>query len=155
VTRRAIGPVGTTLRVALAVVLIYLAGGVGGGLSSGFAWHEAALGLVGFPAATVALGLAARRHGPGPVRFTGPLAMAANCAVLAALVANPYTIDAAALFYALAMLAGAWRGQAGCEVTAISNWLLRRDDRVGCPVFWPIDEAEARLGTKPEVAPRG
>ena len=35
--------------------------------------------------------------------------------------------------------------KAGCEVLAISNWLLRRDDQVGCVVFSPIDAAEARL----------
>ena len=44
------------------------------------------------------------------------------------------------------MLLAAWRGHAGCESLAISNWLLRRDDQVGCVVFWPLDEVEA--GTK-------
>ena len=27
----------------------------------------------------------------------------------------------------------------------LSNWILRRDDQIGCPVFTPIDETEARL----------
>jgi hypothetical protein len=27
----------------------------------------------------------------------------------------------------------------------LSNSILRRDDQIGCPVFTPIDEAEARL----------
>jgi hypothetical protein len=34
------------------------------------------------------------------------------------------------------------RGYAGCEVLAASNWLLRRDDQVGCAVFWPVDQLE-------------
>lgn len=28
--------------------------------------------------------------------------------------------------------------------TAISNWLLRRDDQVGCVLFDPVDRLEAR-----------
>jgi hypothetical protein len=42
------------------------------------------------------------------------------------------------------MLLAALRGYAGCEVLAISNWLLRRDDQVGCLVLSPIDELERR-----------
>ena len=42
------------------------------------------------------------------------------------------------------MLLAALRGYAGCEVLAVSNWLLRRDDQVGCAVFWPIDQLERR-----------
>ncbi len=57
---------------------------------------------------------------------------------------NPYTTEAATLFYATTMLVAAWRGQPGCELTLVSNWILRRDDQVGCPIFWPIDALEAR-----------
>lgn len=32
----------------------------------------------------------------------------------------------------------------GCEVLAVSNWLLSRDDQVGCTVFSPIDHLERR-----------
>jgi hypothetical protein len=42
------------------------------------------------------------------------------------------------------MLLAAVRGDAGCEVLAVSNWLLRRDDQIGCLLFWPIDHAERR-----------
>jgi hypothetical protein len=45
----------------------------------------------------------------------------------------------------MALLVGAWRGQAGCEGTVISNWILGRDDQVGCPLLSPLDAAEARL----------
>jgi hypothetical protein len=42
------------------------------------------------------------------------------------------------------MLLAAVRGCAGCEVLAVSNWLLHRDDQIGCLLFWPIDHAERR-----------
>jgi hypothetical protein len=66
--------------------------------------------------------------------------------VFAALYATPwyapglsFTSDATLLFYGASMLLAAARGYAGCEVLAVSNWLLRRDDQVGCVVFGPID----------------
>jgi hypothetical protein len=52
--------------------------------------------------------------------------------------------DAALLFYGTAMLVAALREYASCEVLAVSNWLLRRDDQVGCLLFEPIDRAERR-----------
>jgi hypothetical protein len=47
------------------------------------------------------------------------------------------------------MLLAAARGYAGCEVLAISNWLLRRDDQLGCMVFAPVDLAESQLRRQP------
>jgi hypothetical protein len=47
------------------------------------------------------------------------------------------------IFYGASMLLAAARGYAGCEVLAIQNWVTRRDDRMACPVFSPIDAAEA------------
>jgi hypothetical protein len=126
------------------LLLVYVARGASGLAWEG-EWYDAVGGLVALPALTVAGGLAARRHASAPLRFTGPVAIAVNCGVIVALVANPYTGGAATLFYAAALLVGAWRGQAGCEGTVISNWILGRDDQVGCPIFSPIDEAEARL----------
>ncbi len=54
---------------------------------------------------------------------------------------------AAARFYATTIFVAAWRGQPGCELTVVSNGLVRRDDQVGCPVFWPIDALETRHQT--------
>jgi hypothetical protein len=55
------------------------------------------------------------------------------------------------------MLVAAARRGGGCEVTAISNALLQRDDQLGCPLFAPLDVAEARLkrGSRDAVAGRG
>jgi hypothetical protein len=41
--------------------------------------------------------------------------------VIVALVANPFTGGAATLFYAATILAAAWRGQPGCEITVFPN----------------------------------
>ena len=81
----------------------------------------------------------------GPVRLTGSAGTTANCLVLIALGVNPYTAGGAALFYGATLLVAAWRGQPGCEGTVVSNVILGRDDQLGCPLFSPIDEAEARL----------
>lgn len=53
--------------------------------------------------------------------------------------------DAALVFYGTSMLLAALRGYAGCEVLAVSNRLLGRDDQVGCVVFSPIDHLECHL----------
>ena len=82
--------------------------------------------------------------------------MALNLAVIVALVSNDFTGGGATIFYATTMLIAAWRGQPGCEMTVISNLILRRDDQIGCPTFTPIDEVEARLkGNRVLAAGRG
>jgi hypothetical protein len=144
-TRR-IGPLGTASRVAIAVGLLYLVGGADG-TSWSVDWYDAVGGLVVLPGLTVVLGLVARRYAAKPIRFTGPAGHAVNCAVIVALVANPHTGGAATLFYATTILAAAWRGQPGCEITVLPNWILRRDDQVGCPIFAPIDALETRHRT--------
>ena len=50
-----------------------------------------------------------------------------------------------ALFYGSSLFLAAVLGYAGCELPAISNWNLRRDDQVGCFLFSPIDRLEARV----------
>jgi hypothetical protein len=52
------------------------------------------------------------------------------------------TSDAALVFYGASMLLAALRGYGGCEVLAVPNWLLGRDDQIGCALFWPIDHRE-------------
>jgi hypothetical protein len=152
-TRR-IGPLGTALRVAAALGLLYLAGGADG-LSWDVEWYDLVGGLVALPALSLLLGLAARRYAAEPLRFTGPAAHAVNCAAIVALLVTPYTGDAVSLFYAATLLVAAWRGQPGCEITVVPNWILRRDDHVGCPVFAPIDALEARQRMRRGVCPVG
>jgi hypothetical protein len=115
------------------------------------------LGAVVFPVVVLALHWWAVRRRPTPLWATGPVASTINLLVLLALFLVPefapriYFISAgAAVFYGASMLLAAVRGRAGCEVTAISNWILRRDDQVGCPVFTPIDSLEHRPTTAPK-----
>jgi hypothetical protein len=144
-TMRRIGPIGTASRVLAGLALLYLALSDGGRFSWDLRWYEVALGLVVFPALMIGVGLAARRFVGAPVRFTGPLGLALNAALGVALFANPYTAGGAALLVGTILLVAAWRAQPGCELTVLSNSILRRDDQIGCPVFTPIDEVEARL----------
>ena len=152
-TRR-IGPLGTALRIAVALGLLYLARGAGG-LSWHVEWYGLAGGLVALSALTLLVGLAARRYAADPVRFTGPAGHAMNCAAIVALLVNPYSGDAVSLFCAATLLVAVWRGQPGCEITVLPNWVLRRDDQVGCPVFAPFDALEARRRMRRGVRPVG
>jgi hypothetical protein len=149
---RRIGPIGTASRAIVGLGLLYMglldgppfADGFGWGLK----WYDGVVGLLLLPGVMVGLGLVARRVADGPIRFTGPLGVALNLAVIVALASNAYTGGGAALFYGTTLLIAAWRGQPGCEATVISNLILRRDDQIGCPTFSPIDEAEARLAAR-------
>ena len=144
---RRLGRYGTAARIAVAVGLLYLAGAADG-LPWDVDWYDPIVAFLALPAATLALGLLARHHTTRPIRWTGPLGHAINCVLIVALVWIPYTSAGAVLFYAATMLVAAWRGQPGCEITLISNALLRRDDQVGCPLFFPIDAAEAKHRTR-------
>jgi simple sugar transport system ATP-binding protein len=110
--------------------------------------YEVALGLVALPALMLGLGLAASRFGNGPVRFTGPIALAVNAALGVALFATQYTAGGAALFVGTTLIVAAWLAQPGCELSVLSNAILRRDDQIGCFVFTPIDELERRLSAR-------
>jgi len=48
-----------------------------------------------------------------------------------------FTSDAALICYGVSMLLAAARGYAGCEVLAVSDWLLRRCDQAGGVLFAP------------------
>jgi hypothetical protein len=142
---RRIGPFGTASRVLAGLALLYLTLSDGGRLYWDLRWYEVALGLGVYPAVMVGVGLAARRFAEAPISFTGRLALALNAALGIALFTNQYTAGGAALFVGTTLLVAAWRAQPGCELTVLSNSILRRDDQIGCFVFTPIDEAEARL----------
>ena len=147
--RRAIGAVGTMARLAVGLVL---AGSVAvGHWRFGFHPGPWMLGLFGFPAVLLALQSARARRNASRLEATGIPAQVTNVAVLLALYLTPeyapalsVSSDAALLFYGGSMLVAAARGYAGCEVLAVSNWLLHRDDQVGCLVFSPIDHLERR-----------
>ena len=121
------------------------------------------VGLVVFPGLMLGWQTFRARLAPGRLQATGPVAHVVNIAVFFALYLTPYyapalgfTSDAALLFYGTSMLLAAVRGYAGCEVLAVSNWLLRRNDQIGCLLFWPVVTIEARRhhnGAKSNTSP--
>lgn len=142
-----IGWIGVASRAAAGLLLVYFAV-----LDGDFSWdldrRDVALGLVVFPAVMLAVGFAAGRYAAAPLRYTGPIAVVVNCLVIVLLLANPYTGGGAELFYGTSLLVGAWRRQPDYEATVLSNWILRRNDQIGCPIFTPIDRVETRLVTR-------
>jgi hypothetical protein len=140
--QRGIGPAGTAARVIVGGLLL---GSVAQGhVARGFHLSSWVLGLVGFPVLLLAGQWLRARRTPTQLRATGPVGHALNLAAFLALYLLEFTSDAALIFYGASMLLAALRGYAGCEVLAVSNWLLRRDDQVGCAVFWPVDQLERR-----------
>ena len=153
-TGRRIGPIGTTSRVVLGVPFIVF-GALGGRftLINGhphvkFEVASLALGLVALPVVLTASQWLRSRRVTSQLMETGPLASTINVLLFALLVSTvsrpaiSFVGFAALVFYGASMLIAAVRGYAGCEVLAFSNWLLRRDDQVGCLVLSPIDALE-------------
>jgi hypothetical protein len=160
--RRQIGAIGTTARIVLG--LLFFCGGlighrlfvVHGEIRTAFEPFPVALGLIAFPAAVLALQWLRTRITPTRLEATGPVSTTINIVVLVALVLTPlyapplsFTSNAALVFYGASMLLAAVRGYSGCEVLAVSNWILGRDDQVGCLVLSPIDNLERRLKSPP------
>jgi hypothetical protein len=146
---RRIGPIGTMARVAVGGYAVTSA--VLGQLFGNFQPAAWLLGLFVLP---VGLLLGQRLHArsnPDRLLATGPTAPAINTVAFLALYLTPqyapaisFTSDAALLFVGGSMLLAATRGYAGCELLAISNWVLDRDDQVGCVLFTPVDRLEQR-----------
>lgn len=138
---RAIGPLGTTARTLVGLGLLAL-GIIGGGHL--ITWWQLGLGLVGMPALLVAAQLGRAAFANRPVAHTDHLAACLNCAVIVTLLSVSPTRDATVVFLGGSLLLAALRGYGGCESLAISNWLLRRNDQVGCLLFSPLDQLERR-----------
>jgi hypothetical protein len=146
--RRRIGPLGTAARalVGAAVLGSVLWGHIDSGVDL-WAW---VIGLGALPGATIVLiRWRAARRPDRSVWLTGPFGYVATCAAFGAMFATAWYApslsvlsDAALIFFGTTMLVAAVRGDAGCEVLAISNWVLRRDDQVGCLLFGCIDSVE-------------
>jgi hypothetical protein len=164
ITRRQIGAIGASARAIVGFVLLFGLG-IPGGVTTVHGQYQyrfdvlsVVLGAVVFPAVVLAWHWWAIRRRPTPLRATGPVATTINLLVLLALFLIPefapriyFISTGAAVFYGASMLFAAARGRAGCEVTAISNWVLARDDQIGCPVFTPIDSMEHRPKTTSET----
>jgi hypothetical protein len=149
-SHRHIGRIGTCARACLGLICVVVVTALE---IQHFQWQPLALGLAGFPAAAFAWQWLRAHRDPRPVRATGPVPHVLNVALFGALFTTPwyapplwFTANAAVLFYGISMLVAAVRGYAGCEVLAITNWVLRRDDQAGCLLFSAIDGLELRHG---------
>lgn len=163
-SRREIGPIGTTTRAVLGLIFLLVLG-IPGGVTTVHGHYQytfdvlsVVMGAVVYPVVVLSLHWSWVRRRPTPLRETGPVATAINLGVLLALGLMPwyapriyFIATGAAFFYGVSMLLAAARGRAGCEVTAISNWILGREDQVGCPVFTPIDSWEHHPKTSPQT----
>jgi len=142
VTLRRIGLLGTLARLALGVLLV---GSVADGhIVRGFHPLSWVAGLLVFPALVLVVHWLRVRRNPDAFFNQSRPSAVANVGLFAALYFVPATSDATLIFYGTSMVLGAVRGYTGCEVLAISNALLGRDDQIGCAVFGPIDLLERR-----------
>ena len=146
--QRDIGPLGTVARLATGLGLLSLAGWAG--YRGDLQWYDAFLGLVGLPAIVMVIVIASQRalRTSAYLNATGPVGTLINLGIIAALFIVPWTTNTAYLFYGVPMFLAAWRGYPGCEVLAISNFVLRRRDELGCAWFWPIDTLEVKLARR-------
>lgn len=156
--RRQIGAIGTSARIVLGVLLLAL-GALGGKIIVSHGHLELQLqylslviGLLAFPAVLVVWQWMRLRRDRSRLEATGPVPTVVNIVVFALLVSTAsipaisFFGFAAMIFYGASLLVAAVRGYAGCEVLAASNWLLRRDDQIGCLVLSPVDQWEHGLG---------
>ena len=116
------------------------------------------IGLLIFPAVFISWQYLRARHNPARLEATGPVPTVLNILIFFAFYftyiyapAIDFMSDAVLIFYGLSMFVAALRGYGGCESLAISNWLLKRNDQIGCLVFLPIDYAEKRFLDRPHT----
>ncbi len=147
--KRAIRPFGTLLRVILGIWMfgsVFYAHFIRGPFRP-LPW---VVGLIILPAIFTTWQYLRARRNPAPLEANSPFATVINVVLFIAFWLTPFYApgiafmsDAVLIFYGLSMLLAALRGYAGCESLAISNWLLHRNDEIGCLLFSPVDSAEA------------
>lgn len=108
------------------------------------------LGLLGLPVAATAAAWLRARCRPERMSAIGGWGHLANLVVFLGLYLPQQFVpglsvlwDGGLIFVGASMLLAAVRGYAGCELLAVSNWLLGREDQLGCVFFVCIDQAEA------------
>ena len=151
--KRAIGPIGTVGRIILGPVLIYfgfyspleyLVPITNIRLLPGY-WDDLIIGIIVLPLMMIALQLTWQWIKNKPIRATGRIGFGFNILITIFLFYTP--LHHAMWFYlGFSLLVAAFRGYAGCEVMAISNWVTGRNDQVGCVIFSPIDAIEKKIG---------
>jgi hypothetical protein len=144
---RRLGPLGTLARLGVGS---WMAGSVLiGHLRGPFTLLPWVLGLIVLPIVATVWHRWYVGRGERRLNATGPIGHLSHVLLFCGMLIAPdyvpalwFAPDTAFLFYGSAMLIAAVRGQSDCEVLALSNWLLRRDDRIGCIVFAPVDHID-------------
>jgi hypothetical protein len=134
----AIGPMGIGARIAVGFVFIAAAL-----WWRDPTWVDVIVGLVVLPAAAIGLLGWRARVRPDRLEALSPTAHCLNVMLFLPLFFIPATAGGAFFFYGMSMFIAALRRTGGCEVTAVANAVLGREDQVGCVLFSPIDTAEA------------
>lgn len=144
-----IGPIGSVARIGLGLGLVGSV--VYGQLATHFVPAAWILGLPGFSMLALAWHWWRIHRHPAPFHDTGALSFILSVALPLALYftwwytpAFSFTSDAILIFIGLSMILAALRSYAGCEMLALSNWLLHRRDQLACAIFTPIDSLEQR-----------
>jgi hypothetical protein len=149
--RRAIGPIGTLVRLVLGLGLVGLM--VYGQLvvSRHFSPVTWAFGLVVLPALVLVWHWWRVQRNPARFADDGPLSLGLSLGLpLALYLAGIYVpaiwfmSDATLIFIGWSLVLAAIRGSGGCELLALSNWLLGRADQAACAVVTPIDDLDRR-----------
>lgn len=135
-TPRQIGPLGTAARICVGTALLIA------GLLASPSGIELLAGFVLLPAAEFVILAALRPPGSEPLRIYGLVGYGLNYGLGAVLFLTWTT--PALLFIGASVLLAVVKGYAGCEMSALSNVLRRRDDQIACAVFSPIDALETR-----------
>jgi CDP-diglyceride synthetase len=157
VMKREIGPFGTGARIILGFILFgsVFYGQIIKGPFRPLPW---VIGLLIFPGIFIIWQYLRARRNPARLEANGPVATVLNVVILFVFYFTfiyapsiDFMSDAVLIFYGLSMLLAALRGYGGCESLAISNWLLKRDDQLGCLVFSPIDSAEMKFTSRPHT----
>lgn len=115
---------------------------------TGVLWWNALLGLVLIPmAATLVLLLRGRDAAPLRGGITAEVLVVVAFFAVAQVIPVAMLLALGATFVVQVV-----RGDGGCELLAIPNWLLRRNDRLFCLLFTPIDVLEARARRRRRLA---
>lgn len=157
--RRQIGPAGTVARVIGGLAFIILPT-LFDRPDNGIGWWDALAIVVVFPIIAIAAAAGVdwlyQRRDVADVRRvrTGwSLEQAGATAIVMLVVIGVATLLTfispmnrwdVFVFVGLSMLLAAARGYGGCELLALPNVVLRREDAIWCPIYSPIDRVEER-----------
>ncbi len=109
-----------------------------------FQWHQIGLGVIGIPLFVAILQLGIAQFRREPIQATGWMGTIGNIMFLFILFNIAFLHNAVFFYLGFSMLLAVIIGYAGCETLAISNWMIRRNDEVGCVLFSAFDYMDGK-----------